>query len=196
MQIVLYYVDMQLQFSVAILSLSVSVFLDKREVMSTSFDSAIPSSMYPGSPPFQAWKLDELPELWKESLRDPNTRYIAVELPDEPWGHAYHTWFAANHTTKDFKVLAASMVLNMQDYNGGRDQERQSREVLQSLLQTGKPPPHFIRLLHQSEAGDPMSQREMITVPRTSQSTSQNSTINSYLRNTIRTQETRVRLPR
>ena len=157
----------------------------RRDVMSTSYDSAIPSSMYPGAPPFQAWKLDELPELWKESLRDSNTRYIAVELPDEPWGHAYHAWFAANHTTKDFKVLAASMVLNMQDYNGGRDQERRSREVLQSLLQTGKPPPHFIRLLHQSEASDPMSQQEMIIVPGTSQSTSQNSTINSYLRNAM-----------
>ena len=157
----------------------------RRDVMSTSYDSGIPSSMYPGAPPFQAWKLDELPEMWKESLRDPNTRYIAVELPDEPWGHAYHAWFAANHTTKDFKVLAASMVLNMQDYNGGRNQERRSREVLQSLLQTGKPPPHFIRLLHQSEASDTMSQQEMIIVPRTSQSTSQNSTINSYLRNAM-----------
>ena len=146
------------------------------------YNSTIPSSICPSAPPFQAWKLDELPEPWKESLRDPNTRYIAIELPDMPWGHAYHAWYASNHTTKDFDKYAACLVVNMKDYNGGKDQEQRSKELLRALLQTGKPPPHFIRLLRQKEANDPGSQQEMVVIPNTTQSTSQNSVINSYMR--------------
>ena len=152
---------------------------------SSSNVSAVPASVYPTAPPFQAWKLSELPEAWKQSLREPNTMFIAVELPDRPWGHAYHAWFASNFSVTDFDEYAAVCVVNMKDYNNGNMQIERAAEVLRSLLETGKPPPHFLRILKQEEHADP-AQQEMIVLPTTSQTAAANSTINSYLRSSAK----------
>ena len=117
----------------------------------------------------------------ERSLEDPNTLYVAVELPDMPWGHAYHAWFAANYSVADFKEYACTCVVNMHDYNEGNMRHERAAEVLRSLLQTGKPPAHFMRLI-QPEGRMPNDQREMIVLPTTSQTNGSNSIINSYLR--------------
>ena len=144
---------------------------------SSSNASAVPTSVYPGGPPFQAWKLEE----WKKSLDEPNTMFIAVELPDRPWGHAYHAWFASTFSVEDFDTYAALCVVNMQDYKNGRMQIESAANVLRSLLETGKPPPDFLRILKKEESIDP-AQQEMIVLPTTSQTSSANSVINSYIR--------------
>ena len=146
---------------------------------------AIPGSLHPGGPPFQAWKLSELPDEWKKSLQDPNTLFIAVELPDMPWGHAYHAWFASNYTVSDFGEYAATCVVNMQDYHEGIQRNEHAAEVLRSLVQTGKPPPHFLRIL-KPEGKVNSDQKEMVVLPTTSQTTGSNSRINSYLRSAPR----------
>jgi hypothetical protein len=152
---------------------------------SSSNASAVPTSVYPTAPPFQAWKLSELPEEWKKSLNEPNTMFIAVELPDRPWGHAYHAWFASNFRVADFDEYAAVCVVNMKDYNNGNMQIERAAEVLRFLLETGKPAPHFLRILKQEEHADP-AQQEMIVLPTTSQTTTANSVINSYIRSSAK----------
>jgi hypothetical protein len=147
--------------------------------------SAVPTSMYPGGPPFQAWKLSELPELWKQSLDRPDTLYVAVELPDLPWGHAYHAWFASTYSVADFDTYAAVCVMNMQDYNYGQDQRNRAGNVLRYLLETGKPPPDFLRILKKEEPAE-AAQQEMIVLPATAHGTAANSVINSYIRSSAK----------
>ena len=111
--------------------------------------------------------------------------FVAVELPDRPWGHAYHAWFASNYTVSDFGEYAATCVVNMQDYNGGNMQREHAAEVLRFLLETGKPPPHFLRILKPEGKTDP-DQKEMIVLPTTSQTTGTNARINSYIRSSTK----------
>ena len=107
--------------------------------------------------------------------------FVAVELPDRPWVHAYHAWFASTYTVSDFQEYAATCVVNMQDYHEGNMRDEHAKEVLRSLLQTGKPPPHFLRILKPEEKADP-DQKEMVVVPTTSQTTRTNAKINHYIR--------------
>jgi hypothetical protein len=111
--------------------------------------------------------------------------WVAVELPDRPWGHAYHAWFASNYTVADFKEYTPTCVVNMQDYNGGNKQKENAAEVLRFLLETGKPPPHFLRILHPEKQADP-DQKEMIIQPTTSQTTNTNAKINRYIRSSAK----------
>ena len=115
---------------------------------SPSSDAAgVPASLGPGRPVFQAWKLAEIPSEWQATLRHPETLYVGVELPDMPWGHVYNNWFTANFTAADRDTIAAVVVVNMVDYHGGEGQRQQAAEVLKYLLETGKPPPDFMRIL-------------------------------------------------
>ena len=108
----------------------------------------VPMSLGPGTPPFQAWRIDEMPAEWQATQRHPDTKYVAVEVPDTPWGRAYHDWFrfGGQFSPEHLGVFAAVMVVNMHDYNGGADQRAQAARVLRSLLEAGKPPPCFVRL--------------------------------------------------
>ena len=115
---------------------------------SPSSDAAgVPASLGPGRPVFQAWKLSEMPSEWQATLMNPETQYVGVELPDMPWGHVYNNWFTANCTAADRDTWAAVVVVNMVDYHGGEGQKQQAAEVLKYLLETGKPPPDFVRIL-------------------------------------------------
>ena len=121
---------------------------------SPSSDAAgVPASLFPGGPAFQAWKLAELPSEWQATHRHPETLYVGVELPDMPWGRAYSNWFTANFTVADHDTWAAVCVVNMVDYNGGAGQRQQAGKVLKYLLETGKPPPDFLRILKRELPG-------------------------------------------
>jgi hypothetical protein len=139
--------------------------------------STVPTSMFPGGPPFQAWKLSELPRQWRQSLNHPDTLYIAVELPDMPWGHAYNAWFSSFHSVADFDTYAAVCVMNMQDYNYGQDQRERAGNVLRHLLETGKPPPDFLRILKREKPAR-ADHQEMTVLPATAHGTAANPVIN------------------
>jgi hypothetical protein len=109
--------------------------------------SCVPAALFSGGPPFQAWKLAELPPAWQVTLHRPNTRYIGVELPDLPWGRAYADWFTANFIIADHGTWTTVCVVNMSDYHGGEGQRDQDARVLKFLLEAGKPPPNFLRIL-------------------------------------------------
>ena len=113
----------------------------------------VPASLFPGGPVFKAWKLAELPSEWQATLRHPETMYVAVELPDMPWGRAYSDWFSANFTVADHDIWVAVCVVNMADYHGGEGQREQAARVLRYLLETGKPPPDFLRILKRELPG-------------------------------------------
>ena len=113
------------------------------------------NSLGPGTALFRPWLFEELPAEWQVTALHPHTRYVAVELPDTAWGTAYHDWFVfGGPHVIDYESLPGVMVVNMRDYNGGRDQHRQSGLVLQALLQSGRPPPNFIRVLHECAAAE------------------------------------------
>jgi len=121
---------------------------------SPSSDAAhVPASLSPGGPVFQAWKLAEMPAEWQATLRHPETMYVGVELPDTPWGRAYSDWFTANFTAADHDIWAAVCVVNLADYHGGEGQREQAAKVLKYLLETGKPPPDFLRILKRELPG-------------------------------------------
>ena len=136
--------------------------------------SSVPAALYPGGPPFQAWKLDELPRQWRQSLHHPDTLYVAVELPDLPWGHAYNAWFSSSFDVSDFGTYAAVCVINMQDYKSGQNQREHAGKALRCLMETGKPPPDFLRVLkketparadHQSMTVLPTTEPGTVTHP-------------------------------
>ena len=110
----------------------------------------VPNSLGPGAPPFVAWQVDELPAEWRITHMHPDTRYVAVELPDTPWGIAYYRWFCSE--LGDDAAGVGCMVVNMVDYNGGSNQREQAAECLRSLLQTGKPA-NFVRVLASNVPG-------------------------------------------
>jgi hypothetical protein len=140
-----------------------------------SSDDAPGASLAPGTPGFQLWRKDALPEVWR---RQPDNRqlqaaaanlgipaaslqaYVALELPDTPWGRKYYWWAQAcldampRQESSDF--LPVMLVSNF-DYTGGGPQVAREAcaELLQALLSSGRPPKHFSRVfgLRADEAG-------------------------------------------
>ena len=111
------------------------------------------NSLGPGTALFKPWLFEELPAEWQVTALHPHTRHVAVEVPDTPWGRAYHDWFCfGGPHVLNYESLPGVMVVNMRDYKGGRDQHHQSGRVLQALLESGRPPPNFIRVLHECAA--------------------------------------------
>ena len=106
-----------------------------------------------------AWKVEELPVEWRITHMHPDTKYVAVELPDTPWGIAYYRWFC-NEFDDDASGVGC-MVVNMVDYNGGSNQREQAAECLRSLLQTGKPPANFVRVLASNAPGVDSTERHV-----------------------------------
>ena len=109
-------------------------------------------SLEPGSATFTTWQISELPPAWLATATHPDTLAVAVELPDMPWARQYQAWFARNFGDVPTSEFVAVMVVNMEDYYGGdcqRAQALQAMEALRSLVQTGKPAPHFIRIMRE-----------------------------------------------
>jgi hypothetical protein len=130
-----------------------------------------PSSLGPDSPQFQLWKVSELPAVW---AREPDRRQLAeaadvmgvpidalqchtfVELPDCPWGRAYHRWATAELDRLPAATAAAPptylpvLLSNLGDFREGG---RSEAVVLRSLLDSGKPPPYFGRTFAPAPAG-------------------------------------------
>ena len=127
-----------------------------------------PNSLGPGTPEFRLWLVSELPVEWAQSPDEAQLAEAArsmevpvgtlqahtfVELPDCPWGRAYHRW-----ATAELDRLAATtplrhvpiLVSNLEDFRAtGRSEE----VVLRFLLQSGKPPPYFGRAFAPIPAG-------------------------------------------
>ena len=109
-------------------------------------------SLDASSAAFTAWRVSELLAAWLATARHPDTLAVAIELPDMPWARQYQAWFARNFGVGPASELVAVMVVNMEDYYGGdcqRAQAMQAMEALRSLVQTGKPAPHFIRIMRE-----------------------------------------------
>ena len=122
--------------------------------------SDVANSLRPGAPPFGAWQVDELPAEWRTILMHPDTSYGAVELPDTPWGIAYYRWFCSEFDDDAHSV--GCTVVNMADYNGGSNQRQQAADCLRSLLQTGKPPAHFVRVLASNVPGVASTEHQVV----------------------------------
>ena len=105
-------------------------------------------SLGEGRPVFSLWTRNDLTDEWQADAGS----YIAVELPDSPWGRAYYHWAISQlsqlgENTNFLPVMLASMA----DFRGLPEPERQvaTGNCLQSLLETGKPPKHFARIMRQ-----------------------------------------------
>ena len=114
------------------------------------------SSLAPDSPAFQLWRRSELPAEWRSRSVVTPTRQIAValELPDTPWGRSYYGWacerLASETEATDFIPV---MLTSMHDFRGlpdERGRRQAAADCLRSLIESGKPPPHFARILEES----------------------------------------------
>ena len=78
--------------------------------------------------------------------------YVAVELPDTPWGRCYYAWAVQQLQAlpEDSSALPV-MVSSMHDFRGvGADQRRaDAAECLRALLATGKPPAFFATVMQE-----------------------------------------------
>ena len=105
-------------------------------------------SLAEGFPEFRLWHRDELPEEWRQIYASPG--YVAVELPDTPWGRQYHAW-AVKELEKEMTDDTALpvMLTSMKDFRGENAEQRKqsAAEVLQCLAGHGKPPPFFARIM-------------------------------------------------
>ena len=115
---------------------------------------AVPSSLGEGTPAFTAFKTADLPRVWRDCLADPRTKYVALEVPDVPWGRLYYRWFTEFAAAAPPGEYLPVMLLNLHDYNGGSGQQEAARGVLRSLLETGKPTPAFLRILDEEAMED------------------------------------------
>ena len=78
--------------------------------------SQVHNSLGPGTALFRPWLFDEMPLEWQITAAHPQTLHVAVELPDTPWGGAYHAWSChAGPHVLDYDSLPGVMVVNMQD---------------------------------------------------------------------------------
>jgi hypothetical protein len=107
---------------------------------------AIKDSLAPDTARFNLWKHSELPTEWKTASTD--IGFTAVELPDTPWGNSYYTWACKElDTVKHPEEYVSCMVCNMHDYRDGGEQAKQaSADCFWSLLNSGRPPKHFIHV--------------------------------------------------
>jgi hypothetical protein len=107
----------------------------------------VPSSLGQGTPAFTAFKTADLPQEWRACLADSRTKYVALEIPDVPWGRVYYSWYVNFASTAPPGKYLPAMLLNLHDYNGGSGQQEAAKGVLRSLLETGRPTPAFLRIL-------------------------------------------------
>ena len=107
-----------------------------------------------GTAPFRLWWRADLPSVWRQHFTDDHC-YVAVELPDAPWGRAYYSW-ACNQLAAlpEDSGAVPVMLCSMADFRGHPEGEQRiaaARECLRALLEGGRPPQHFARILHHSE---------------------------------------------
>ena len=127
------------------------------------------NSLAPGTPEFQLWKFSDLPRAWKKEPDNEQWREAAtelkvpisqakemlvsmvwVELPDTPWGWMYYTW-AKRELERQSKlgefvgVTLVSMHNFREPHSNGSDARTEAANCLRCLLETGKPPQHFLR---------------------------------------------------
>ena len=100
-----------------------------------------------GAPPFSLWKRSELPAEWRRSC-SAGQLYVALELPDTPWGRTYYRWACRQLEASSDENLPV-MLASMHDFRGEDEHGRRvsAAMCLRSLLATGKPPAHFARIL-------------------------------------------------
>ena len=107
-----------------------------------------------GTAPFRLWWQEDLPSVWRQYSTD-NHICVAVEIPDVPWGRAYYSW-----ACRQLEAMAGSsgavpvMLASMEDFRDHQDRDKRTaaaRECLHALLQDGRPPQHFARILEFSE---------------------------------------------
>jgi hypothetical protein len=119
-------------------------------------DVEVRGSLAEGTPAFRLWTEAELPAEWRQAVARPGYGshfFVAVELPDTPWGRCYYAWAIREleGLPSDSGVLPV-MVSSMFDFRGvGAAQRRtDAAECLRALAATGKPPAHFVTVM---EAG-------------------------------------------
>ena len=112
---------------------------------------AVSNRLGPGTPAFTAYKISELPTIWHDCLAHPGTAYVALEVPDTPWGWSYYRWYASVADRNSPGVYVPVMMVNMHDYNGGTAQRKAAAAVLRSLLETGRPTANWIRVLKDTQ---------------------------------------------
>lgn len=116
-------------------------------VTTASASGPVADRLADGTPPFSAIRICDLPRAWRQSLEHPRTRFVAVEIPDTPWGRKYYDWYTAFAERASRDEFVPAMLLNMHDYNGGTGQREAAGQFLRSLLESGRPTPSFVRIL-------------------------------------------------
>ena len=131
-------------------------------------DGVPPPSLGPHSPAFQLWKFSELPEVWardveREQLAEAARQmevpvdlleaYTFVELPDCPWGRAYHQWASVELEKLPPATPPTHLPVLLSNLHDFRAAGRSEAEVLRCLLSTGRPPPYFGRAFGPSPVG-------------------------------------------
>ena len=103
-----------------------------------------------GTAPFTLWKRGDLPPVWAQHFTDSHI-CVSVELPDTPWGRAYYSWACNQLGLQTAGTDAVPVMLtSMYDFQGLPEHSQrihEARNCLQALLETGRPPQHFARLL-------------------------------------------------
>ena len=120
----------------------------------------VPSSLGPHTHPFVAWKVEELPVEWQKARKHPDTKCVAVELPDTDFGFSYYQWFCSE-IGKEESGLGCVLV-SMKDYSGGSKQDEQAARCYGSLLLTGKPSANFVRLFTAKVPGIASTEHQVV----------------------------------
>ena len=102
-----------------------------------------------GTAPFTLWRSGDLPPEWAQHFAVGHA-YVAVELPDTPWGRAYYGWACAQLGLESAGTDAVPVMLaSMHDFRGLPEHAQriqEARNCLQALLGSGRPPQHFVRI--------------------------------------------------
>ena len=110
-------------------------------------------SLGPHTAPFRLWKRSDLSAAWQAL---PASAWLAIELPDTPWGRAYYRWASAEGgdgppTGNSIGV----MLVNMHDYRHPGNASAEAGRCLRALLQDGRPPvEHVVRTFGDHELSD------------------------------------------
>ena len=95
-----------------------------------------------------------MPLAWHNSQGRGSTRFVAVELPDTPWGRSYYALVCQQlFAVENHAERVPCMLCSMADFRGPEQGAKSATaDCLRSLLTRGRPPLHFARFLDQ-EAG-------------------------------------------
>ena len=112
----------------------------------------VQSSLGPETAPFRQWKRSDLSAAWQAL---PASAWLAIELPDMPWGRAYYWWAVEqNGTAPPTGDDIGVMLVNMQDYRHPDDPRAEAMRCLRALLHDGRPPvEHVVRTFGSEELG-------------------------------------------